>query len=255
MGLAYIRYRTSAKSRHGVHSPFVYNLVENVLQKIGANHSVEIEKLRAKLKSDHRSLAINDLGAGSKTTTKNTRKLSEIATHSATASSVAKLLQRLVTHYQLPNILELGTNLGLTTAYLSASPEARKTISIEGDENLVNMAREHIKSLGLTADIRTGDFKDALPKALADIGQVDFAYLDGNHQKNPTLHYFNTMIPHLQNHSVIAVGDIHWSAEMEEAWADIKNHPDVRVTADLFYVGLVFFKKELTREHFTLKFP
>jgi predicted O-methyltransferase YrrM len=84
---------------------------------------------------------------------------------------------------------------------------------------------------------------------------VDLAYIDGNHRKKPTLDYFYSILPYLENHSVIAIGDIHWSAGMEDAWSTIKSHPSVYVTVDLFYLGLVFFRKELSREHFIIKFP
>jgi hypothetical protein len=41
---------------------------------------------------------------------------------------------------------------------------------------------------------------------------------------------------------------------MEEAWEEIKSHPKVTVTIDLFFLGLVFFRKEQVKENFCLRF-
>jgi hypothetical protein len=41
---------------------------------------------------------------------------------------------------------------------------------------------------------------------------------------------------------------------MERAWAAIKAHPSVTVTIDLFYVGLVFFRKKQPRQDFWLRY-
>jgi hypothetical protein len=41
---------------------------------------------------------------------------------------------------------------------------------------------------------------------------------------------------------------------MEEAWAAIKADNMVKVTIDMFHMGIVFFKKELTKQHFNIRF-
>ena len=48
--------------------------------------------------------------------------------------------------------------------------------------------------------------------------------------------------------------DIHWSQEMEEAWQIIKQHPQVKVTIDIFFMGIVFLKKELQKEDFRMRY-
>ena len=78
-------------------------------------------------------------------------------------------------------------------------------------------------------------------------------YFDGNHQRDATIHYFEKLLPLAYNDSVFIFDDIHWSKEMEEAWEQIKSHPRVRVSIDTFYWGLVFFRKEQEKEHFTIR--
>jgi len=81
----------------------------------------------------------------------------------------------------------------------------------------------------------------------------DLIYFDGNHQKEASLHYFEKLLPLAHNDSVFIFDDIHWSREMEEAWEQIKAHPRVRVSIDTFYWGLVFFRKEQEKEHFSIR--
>jgi predicted O-methyltransferase YrrM len=87
------------------------------------------------------------------------------------------------------------------------------------------------------------------------MAQIDMAYIDGNHRLEPTLRYFNQMYPNLHADSVVVFDDIHWSAEMEDAWAAIKKDERVTLTIDLFFIGLAFFKKDFkVKQHFTIRF-
>ena len=40
---------------------------------------------------------------------------------------------------------------------------------------------------------------------------------------------------------------------MKQAWSEIKKHPKVRVTVDIFHCGIVFFKKGQAKEHFKIR--
>ena len=166
---------------------------------------------------------------------------------------MAHLLQRLVGYLGLENVLELGTNLGLTTAYL-ASLQQTKIWSLEGDPTLASLAVKNLQKIGLEAQIVVGRFEDTLDLTLSQMKRVDLAYLDGNHQHEPTLNYFEKILPFTSENSVVAIGDIHWSQGMEEAWEGIKRHETVTLSIDLFDIGLVFFRTDRAeKEHFTIR--
>lgn len=74
-----------------------------------------------------------------------------------------------------------------------------------------------------------------------------------NHSKQATLDYFDLLLPTITNETVWIFDDIHWSEGMEEAWEIIKNNPKVTVTIDTFQWGLVFFRYEQEKEHFTIR--
>ena len=82
---------------------------------------------------------------------------------------------------------------------------------------------------------------------------LQLIYFDGNHSKAATLNYFELLLPTVTNETVWIFDDIHWSADMEEAWEIIKNHPKVTVTIDTFQWGMVFFRAEQEKEHFVIR--
>lgn len=253
MAKAFISHRIRAKTRHGVHSPFVYDLIERVFKPDHARRRDGIEALRKSLKSDRMPLNIEDHGAGSRRGA-TARTVSSVARHSSTPPRRARMMQRLIDHLECGNVLELGTNLGLTTAYLSSARHCRRCVSIEADKALAQRARNHLKNLDIDAEVVCGVFDDALPEVLGGLGFVDFAYIDGNHRLDPTLTYFRMIGKHAGPRSVIVVGDIHWSAGMETAWKEIKKDPAVTLTIDLFDLGLVFFHTDRAKQHFTLRY-
>lgn len=248
----YLAYRRRAINRHGVHSPFVYDLIENVFRKKHWENKAVIKSLRKELLKDHTEIEIEDLGAGSRIDNNRRRKISNIAKVSATPLQKSAMLQRLVDFMGYKSILELGTNLGLTTSVLTSAKAKPKVVSIEGATELAVIAVKNLEKLNLKAEIMVGSFEDTLDLALGQFEKLDMAYIDGNHRKDATLAYFDSITEKMHNDSIIIIGDIHWSNGMEEAWELVKAKPTVRVTIDLFDMGLVFFRKEMTPEHYTI---
>ncbi|MGB6037702.1 MAG: class I SAM-dependent methyltransferase [Cryomorphaceae bacterium] len=237
-----------------MHSPFVYNLSEEVFHKRSAEQADKIEAVRKELRQDKTIINLLDYGAGSRKTCDSKRSVAEIAKTSSTPIAMAQMMQRLISFLDLKNVLELGTNLGLTTAYLAAANPDSVVISLEGDPSLASLAVKNLQKIGLEAEIIEGRFEDNLDLALAKMVTVDFAYIDGNHRKEPTLNYFQSVLEKTTGNSVLAFGDIHWSEEMEEAWTAIKQNKSVTFTIDLFDIGLVFFRKDRAEvEHFTIR--
>ena len=123
----YIRYYLTAKNGkgHGVHSPFVYDFIRNVLndRRRPAVWS-RIGSLRARLLKDDTWLEVEDMGAGSSVAKGRRRQVKEIARHAAKPAKLGQLLFRIADYYQCRRIVELGTSLGISTAYLASGGEA-----------------------------------------------------------------------------------------------------------------------------------
>ncbi len=248
----YLDYLLSAKTKHGIHSPFVYDLVTNVFEKKGdSNRFVLIEKLRAEMLASSKDIDVIDLGTGRS----GRRKAGDIAKRSLKSKKYAQLLFRLADHFQPRTVLELGTSLGITTLYLASANKNSKVITIEGSWEVAGIARGNFEKLN-AANIESviGNFDEMLGGVVNQMPSADLVFFDGNHRRASTLNYFETCLAKAGNGSIFIFDDIRWSGEMEEAWEDIKKHPAVTVTIDLFHLGIVFFRKEQAKQDFVLKF-
>jgi predicted O-methyltransferase YrrM len=252
----FIKYRLKAKTRHGIHSPFVFDLLVNTIQNDNHFYAYDpIERLRKLLGQDERVINRVDLGAGYSNGHSKKQSVRNIAHRAAKPAKYGALLFRLANRFGSKNILELGTSLGLSTAYLAFSNTHAKVITLEGCPETAAVAKENFRKLKLTnVEIITGDFKDSLPRLLEKERSFDMVFFDGNHRKEPTLDYFKACLERIHAGSVFIFDDIHWSAEMEEAWQQIKQQSTVTVTIDLFFLGIVFFNPDLTKQDFIINY-
>ncbi|MBD0823856.1 O-methyltransferase [Aestuariibaculum marinum] len=246
----YLKFLIRSTNQHGVHSPFVYNLVTKCFydrKHYPAYQNIKAYK-KALLKNKKR-ISITDLGAGSKTTNQNTRLIKSIAQNSGTPLKRAKLLYRLVNYLECQSILELGTSLGIST-HAMALGNHTKIVSTEGCPNLYNFTHKNLNAFSNITLINS-DFRSAIANLKSN--SYDLVFFDGNHTKQATLAYFEALLNSTHNDSVFIFDDIYWSEGMTEAWEIIKQHPKVTVTIDTFYWGFVFFRKEQEKEHFTIR--
>jgi len=252
----YLWHRFKAKNRHGIHSPFVYRLVDEVIYDFeGKKVYAEVENLRKQLLSDERIITITDLGAGSLINNNRKKKISDIARNALKPPKMAQLLYRLTANLQPGNIIELGTCLGVTTLYLQkAAPEAQ-VYTFEGCPETAAVAREVFQKAGVNdIELVIGNFDNTLPAVIDKLNRLDFVFVDGNHQKEATLKYFEWCLPKVHENTMLIFDDIYWSDGMKEAWEMVKLHPKVTVTIDLFWIGLVFFKPGQVKEDFLIKY-
>jgi len=251
----YLLHRFKAKTRHGVHSPFVYRLVDEVIYDFSPKKVYdEVEALRKQLLNDNRTIRVIDLGAGSRVNNDQTKKISDIARNALKPPRLAQLLYRLAADLKPQTIIELGTCLGITTIYLKkAAPEA-KVYTLEGSPETAAVALETFNKSN-TEDIKEviGNFDDTLPGVIKELDKLDFVFVDGNHQKDATLNYFEWCLPKVHENTLLIFDDIYWSEGMKQAWSEIKAHTKVTVTVDLFWIGLVFFKTGQVKEDFLIK--
>jgi len=252
----YLLYRAKAFKLHGVHSPFVFDLYNNVILHDGVFHAYpRVEAVREDLLDNTKTIEVTDLGAGSQSINYKTRKISDIARTSLKPAKYSQLLFRLVNHFQPKVVFELGTSLGITTAYLAEAARKAQIYTFEGCPNIATIAKANFEYLHLRNITQiTGNLDKTLQPQLQQIPQLDFAFFDGNHRYEPTIRYFEQCLAKAHENSVFVLDDIYWSSEMKRAWKEIKNHPSVAQTIDLYFVGLVFFRKTQPREHFTLAF-
>ncbi|NJW53676.1 O-methyltransferase [Salinimicrobium oceani] len=308
--LAYIKFLLRSTNQHGVHSPFIYNMVTRCFydRKQYASYDT-LKNYRRSLLKDNREIEVKDFGVGSRVFKSDAREVSKMAKTAGISPKRARLLNRLVRYLKVDQALELGTHLGQGTAAMAAGNEVKIT-TVEGCPETAAVAGEKFQEFAFkNIRLKVGKFEDFLEEggkwkvestnSKSQIPNSNFTqtdnrsasakapegkqlttdnsqpttgngqpatgnlsilntkysllYIDGNHQKEATLSYFEKLLPTVHNDSVMIFDDIHWSAGMEEAWEEIKAHPEVRVTIDTFQWGLVFFRREQEKEHFVMR--
>ena len=163
---------------------------------------------------------------------------------------------RIAQYYKPKTILELGTSFGISTAYMASANSTAGVYTCEGASSIAAIAKQSLNELGLqNIHIAEGDFTNTLPILLSQLGKIDLAFIDGNHRKEPTLEYFTKLLNHSTPSTIFIFDDIHWSAGMEEAWEEIKQHPAVTLTIDLFFIGIVILSPDIThKQQFSVRF-
>jgi len=268
----YIKHFLTAKDAHGLHSPLAFSFYNEVLHPGRGiiKAEVTIETIRRSVESDPSIIEVLDLGAGPRskqpagpgarsgtppaTPLVASRQVSEIAKHALKSRKLALTLYRLAAWHKPRVIIELGTSLGITSAYLSHAVPGAQVISIEGSPVIAGLARRTHELAGAHVEVLEGNFDDLLPVVLHRLDTNDFMlYVDGNHTYEATLRYFEMGRSKSGERTLIVFDDIHWSHEMELAWAAIIQDEKVTLSIDTFFFGLVFFETTRATQHFKVR--
>jgi len=262
---SYLKFLSKSTNQHGVHSPFVFDLVTKCFydKKKYPQYKI-LQNYRNSLLQNHETIEVTDFGAGSKIFKSNTREIAKIAQTAGITAKNAQLLFRIVNYFKPDAVLEIGTSLGLATSALalgtraeselSGTNQSAKITTLEGCPETSKTAQSQFEKFDFkNISSIVGDFAESITDCQSAIVNYQLIYFDGNHQKDATLNYFEWLLPTATNDSVWIFDDIHWSPEMEQAWEIIKKKPKVTVTVDTFQWGLVFFRKEQEKQDFVIR--
>jgi len=247
---SYLKFLLRSTNQHGVHSPFVFDLITQCFyDKAVYPEYLILKKHRNNLLKNTKTIEVKDFGAGSRVFKGNTRKVSAIAKNAGITGKRQQLLFRLARYFKSDTVLELGTSLGLGTIALSLGNASTKVITVEGCPQTSEKAQELFNQFELhNITLRNETFEVFFG---SDSQNYDLVYVDGNHNKEHTLQYFKFILASIHDKSILIFDDIYWSQEMTEAWQEIKEHPKVTVSVDTFQWGLICFRKEQEKEHLT----
>ena len=250
---SYLHFLLKSSNQHGVHSPFVYDLVTTCFyDKKDYSEYQKIKAFRNELLQNSDTIEITDFRAGSRLFKSSTWKISSIAKNAGISFKRQKLLFRITNYFKSKTVLELGTFLGLGTASMAFVNDSNKITAVEGCKNTAKVSEAIFNKYHLsTIQLQNATFEYFFNKNLSD--SYDLVYIDGNHNKKNTLQYFEYLLNRINNDSLLIFNHIYWDVDMTEAWNQIKEHPKVTVSIDTFYWGIVFFRKEQQKQHFTIR--
>ena len=244
---SFISFYLTSKTVNSIHSPFVFDLLMNTLEDERQYYGlVEMAVIREYLLHDERLVEIDDHGAGSKVNASRKRKISQITSTAVSSESQAHFLFRLVNYLKPTTILELGTSIGLSSLYMHKARKQAQIHTVEGSPALYGIAKTLHANSGADIHIHSGTFQQVLPKLLADIGEIDLVYIDGNHTYEATIWHHELLKPYLSDDAVMIYDDIYWSKGMNEAWSKIKADGEFSICLDLFDFGIIIKNKDQT---------
>ena len=248
----------------GVHSPYLFEWVRMVMSDKHAYRVWEdIESVRARMLVSDQVVEFVDYGSGvgrKGEGAKGEKRVKDIAKGSLARAKYAQMLFRLVNWlgHQLREgnkgltIVELGTSLGVTTAYLAGVDTRDKVYTYEGCEAVAKIAKENWNVLGMNNISCLVGPIDA-EQLRGDLGYIDVAFVDANHTYEASMRYFDVLAQKVHEKSVVVMDDIHHSEEMERAWKEICADERVTSTIDLYQMGLVFFDKHYWKRNYRMR--
>ena len=228
----------------GVHSPFAFNLITNVIDEKCAYYAYDrIDIVRRQLLQNGAPLGTTRMSVGRATARYGIRK------------SHGQLLFRLANYFKPKQIVQVGTGMGLSTLYLTGYSAHVQCISLEEDPARAEWARWCLERMGKRhVRVERGDYESLLPKALAQFETVDFLFFNAPERATELYGMFEKCVGHIQPDTVLVVEGLRASRAMQDFWERVKAHPATVLTFDLYHVGLVFFNKKMYRKDYIVYF-
>lgn len=255
--LSYITYKLRSKTRFKVHSPFVYELVEKVFRDNTKYDDFDLlNDVHARYKKRTDKVETLDFGAnsGSRKFVVKYKSVGKLVKKSGHTKKQLELLFRLARYFKPDQILELGTSVGISTAYLGKGWPKAKLVTMEGSMGIASVADDNLKRRGVEVELEVGEFSAIIDHVLENIEKLDLVFFDGNHRMEATLNYFEKCVAKSHEESVFIFDDIHWSPGMELAWRKIQKDQRVSISVDIYWAGIVFFRKGIEKQNFVIRY-
>jgi predicted O-methyltransferase YrrM len=250
----HLRFLLNAKNQHGVHSPFVYQLITKCFyQKIPKNLWENFQYAKQYIVNTNKNKRGTYFVTGPKIFKRNDLPASKILKVSGLSNKKAKILIKTIQYFKPKNILGIGASLSLVIAAIKTGTENAAITTLKRcseTTKIVEGLSEEIKFNGI--EITNNKFLQTLSKCTQN-KQFDCIFFAGNQTKQASLNYFEECLKTIHNDSFFVFDGIYWTSEMQEAWSIIKKHSKVTVTIDLFHFGIIFFRKEQAKEHFKIR--
>ena len=254
----YIRFLAASRGMrgHGIHSPFVYDLVTRVIVAGDPPAAAgKVEMIRRDMMKDGRFIEQVDLKTGCGRVKARRKRIAGIARSSPVSRKYGVLLHDLAAGFGSDLILELGTSLGISSMYMALAAPQVPLITLEGSRQAADVAEENFRKAG-TGNIRIicGLFSDTLPQITEMRITPGLVFIDGDHRREALLSYFDSVAGIAGDNTVVVIDDINYSPEMAGAWREIMKHGKVTLSIDLYRMGIVFFRKGMVLNHYVIRY-
>jgi len=246
------RYRWG---RH-IHSPYLFEFIHEVVFN-ASKHEVpaEIRIVHRALRKDRNLIPAGTLGAKSAVDNSENRTVGSFVRSSSVSEKYGAVLYRITRWFKPETIVELGTGLGVSAMYLATGSPQTQLHTIEGSHSRADFSHKLIKRCGLKeVKVHRGELEKKLEELIPDLKERFVAFVDGNHYHEPTVRYVRSLVDLAGDEALIVVDDIYWSKEMQLAWKEVISWPEVKVSIDLFHMGILLLRRDLQKARLKIKF-
>jgi len=249
----FIDYFLNVVDQHSIQTPFAFRFYTDLSRAIKNSIAIkEIENARNHFLRDHSIVEGEDLGAGSRITKES--RISSISRHGISSKEECIFLFELANICKPETCIELGTSLGIVTAYLSMSKFVNTLYTFEGNKILAEKASQLLSSLHTQkAQIIHGNINEELLVLLETLDQIGLAIIDANHTEKALLNYYELLKPKMNSSGIIVIDDIRWSVGMNRGWKKLIGEQDVTLSIEYLNKGLLFFKNGIQKQHYVLR--
>ena len=246
--LKYLQHRFTSRYRngYGVHSPYLYALVRNVIfNRADMQVPEDLLLSHRRLRRDPVVIEVDDKGAGSRITRGTRRTIGSMVKHSSVTEKQGALLYRLCRWYQPETVLEFGTGLGISTSYLASGSGNAEIITVEGSAaKHAHAVRNFPGGVSEKVDFRSGTFAEHFEMMLNRAGERTIVFIDGDHRYQSTMNKVRAFLRRDLENIMVILDDIYWSDEMERAWKECLADPGINISLDLFHFGILIRNPE-----------
>jgi predicted O-methyltransferase YrrM len=259
LDMLYLNYWLRARHRNGrgIHPPFAYGIVSEVIYGSEPENSVwaQIEEYRHEMLKITGKIPVEDHGAGSRRGGDRERRICDLVRHSAVSPRRGRLLARLAAHLKPATMIELGTGSGIGSLYLAKGNPGGRLYTCEGSPAIAQLAEKGFNKLSVgNIEVHRGMFAELLPGLLDQAGPGLFVFIDGDHREERLVSYVSRVLASKRQDLSIVLDDIHWSMGMYRAWRKITRHPEISLSIELFNMGIVFVGEKIQKDHFVVNF-
>lgn len=247
---SYIRYVFRAVGPHSLHSPFLFELFNQVIKPAKKFRLDNIEKLRKELYHNHEVIDLFDL----KSKTNYRKTISSIAKTSLSTPKFSAFLHHLIEYLNVETVLETGTSLGINALYLAGPERVNKVVTIEASPIVATFANNQFsKVFQRKIEIKQGTIQEVFEPLVIKI-QPTLCFIDADHRSDAVCFCIESIMTHCPSIKCIVIHDIYWSKDMRRSWNQFVNDERFNLTVDLFQAGLIIPNIQMPKQHFTLRF-
>jgi predicted O-methyltransferase YrrM len=251
---SFLKFLWFSTNQYGIHSPFIYQfLIRCLYKRISKNHLNRLRENRQNLLISTKVVEVEDFGKGSVQFITKTRRVGDMAKKAGMSLHKSKLINKMVSYFDIKSTLELGTSVGLGSIAMATLQPQNLVESVEACPNTFEVAKAYMDSLQFkNINLYHSKF-NAFINNLSHDKKYDLIYVDGHHDEQATLAYFLGLKPHLHSESIVILDDIYWSKGMQNAWLRICKDDSVKVSLDLYFWGILFFRPGLSKQDFKIR--